>query len=82
MTWGRFFRRLFGDPRWCLALVVVGAVIYAVANPGWLSGWFHRLAAEFFAAVNPLIGPVFQLAIIAAVIVWIVRAPFRHSGKK
>ena len=60
--------------------VIVG--LYSIANPGWLQGIVRQLGYEFFSAVNPLIPPLFQLAIIVAVIAWIIRAPFRKGGKK
>ena len=82
MTWGRFFRRLFGNPYWCLTLVGLGAFAYAATHPGWLPDFFWRGTNEVLNAVNPLIGPALQLAIVIAALVWIVRAPFRRSGKK
>lgn len=79
---GRWIGFFVGTPQRFLITLAALVGLYSVANPGWLQGAVRQLGHEFFSAVNPLIPPLFQLAVIVAVMAWIIRAPFRKGGKK
>lgn len=77
-----FFRIFVGTPRRFLFTIVGLAAIYCVFNPGWLAGLLQRLLHEILVAVNPLLSPLFQLAIVVFAIAFIFRAAFRGGKRK